>query len=323
MKTKKLLPILAAAIIGATALSGCTSGDSKITFSNNWLKSNINPQESLTETLAYDVSFEKGTGYDSLSYDFDYQNGVYTTTLTQRSDGKLEYTTKLTVDVVYTLENGESKTVQDVVETYVFFADANNGLTPIKSTKSIVSNTPKKLNSDVTSVSSCYQPVKYSITTDYTDGDGVCVVQDLIIPDGASELKAPKTYKFEMGKKLSYLDNEQLLLGLRAFDSSTTSGKVTTFNAFTSNVTQKVSVSFKSSADSTQLNVTENGEAIAGKNFNYRTATIKYNKQNSGAEQTAWVATENRCVILRLETPLPYEMGKLVYAIKTIDRIEK
>lgn len=320
MKTKKILPLLATLIIGTSAaLSGC-GGNTKIIFKNNWLKDPLNPQASLSETLSYDVTFEKNAGMNTISYAFDYQNGKFVSTLTQRSDGQFEYTTKLTIDVVYTL-GGESQTKQDEVTTYVHFENANNGLKPIKSSKTILSHTPRNITGEVVKIDTCYEKAHYSMETNYADGKGVCVLQNLIIPQGADKVSEPEIYNFEMGEKVSYLDNEQLLIGLRAFDSSTSSGKISAYSPFV-HAKQTVSVSFNSDKASTELTVSENGQESVKKPYTYRAATMKLNQGNSGAEQTAWVALGNRNMILRLETPLPFMFGSLIYTLKTIDRIE-
>ena len=319
MKMKKLLTVLAAAMLGATALSGCTAGETKLEFKNNWLKNHLNPQESLSETLTYDVTFEKSAGIDTLSYDFGYENGVYTTKLTQRSDNTFEYTTKLTIDVVYSL-GGETKTLQDIVESYVHFENASNGLTPIKSTKTILSHSPKKLTGSLSVVDDCYATEHCSMETNYADGKGVCTLQDLIIPDGAEQPAEPVTFNFSMGKKLSFLDNEQLLLALRAFDSSTTSGSVQTYTPFEKS--RKFSLSFNSEKKSAELKITDNGVTNEKRLFEYRVATLKLKASNSTPEKTAWVATEDRNVILRLETPLPFSYGKMIYSLTTIERTE-
>ena len=323
MKTKKLLSIFAATLLSATALFGCTASDTKIEFKNNWLKDPLLSQTSLTETLCYDVTFEKSAGSNTLKYAFGYENGSYTTTLTKRSTEEFDYTTKLTIDVVYSW-NGETITLQDTVETSVHFISANDGLTPIKSTKTILSHSPVNATEEVSALNKCYNTSHYSIETTYADGKGTAKIQENPdIAEGEKDYKAPKTLTFNMGKKLSYLDNEQLLLGLRAFDSSTTSGTVQSYAPFEGGM-QKISLSFNSKKQSKELNVavTENSQAKEIKLFEYRTATIALKATNSGADKTAWVATENRNVILRLEHPLPFNFGTMVYSLKSIDRTE-
>lgn len=322
MKTKKLLPILAVTL-AAAVFSGCSTGSKTVEFKNYWLKDlTAASVEQYEETLSYNVTFEKESGVDSMAYDLDYQNGSYTTTLKHYSDGKCEFTTKLTIDAVYTLEGGAPVVKQDIVETYVQFYRAQDALTPIKSTKTIHSHTPKNIAEDVDSVEECFLEAWYSIETNYAEGEGVCVTQDLIPPEGSDQLSDPETFDFSMGKKYSYLDNEQLLIGLRAMSTSTSSATVKTFSPFAETV-QKISVSFDSDEASTTLDVTENGTLSAKKPFTYRAAELSISATNSGATQTVWIATEkSRNVMLRLETPLSFNLGTLVYSLNSIDRAE-
>ena len=323
MKTKKLLPMLATLVIGATAaLSGCTAGDTTIEFKNNWLKNHLTPQDALTETLKYDVKFEKSAGYEGFAYDYEYKNGEYVTTLTQFSNDQFEYTTKLTIDVTYSNANGESATVQDVVESSVLFQTASKGLTPIQSSKTILSHFPMNITKQGKALKDCYQKSHYTMSTVYSDGKGVCTLQNLT-PNADGALSEPEKTNVSMGKKLSYLDNEQLLLALRAFDTSTTSGNVNAYSPFTK-ATQKIGISFTGEEEaSAQLSISENGAEATQKKFKYRKATLSIKAANSGQSQTAWVATENRNVILRLETPYSFNHGTLVYTLKSIDRIEQ
>lgn len=323
MKNKKLLSFLAVTL-SAVAFSGCTSGSKTVEFKNYWLKDSLATSvEQYEETLVYNVTFKKDSGLDSMSYDLDYQNGSYTTTLKHYSDGKCEFTTKLTVDVVFTVKDGESVFKRDSVETYVQFYRAQDSLTPIKSTKTLHSLTPLNATKSVSSAEDCFLETWYSMKTDYADGKGVCVYQNLIpVNENSGELAEPKTYNFSMSEKYSYLDNEQLLVGLRAMSTSTTSATVKTFSPFVKAL-QQVSVSFNSKEESATIDVTENGTAISQKPFTYRIAEMVIKAQNPGATQTVWIANEkNRNVMLHLETPLSFGIGSLVYDLTSIDRAE-
>ena len=156
------------------------------------------------------------------------------------------------------------------------------------------------------------------MSTVYAEGKGVCTYQDLLVENGQ-----PEVMNVNIGEKLSYIDNEQLLVALRAFDASTTSGNVNVFSPFVKG-TQKIGISFGSEEEaSAQLTISENGGEAATKTFKYRKATLEIKATNAGQKQTAWVALDNRHVILRLETPYSFNHGKLVYTLKTIDRTEK
>ncbi len=322
MKTKKLLPIFATMLVGATAaLSGCTAGNNAIAFKHYWLKNPISPQKSFTETLKYDVKFEKAAGYDDLSYRYEYTDGEYVTTLTQFSNDQFEYTTKLTINVTFSSDRaGEVLVMQDVVESSVLFQTANKDLAPIQSSKTVLSHFPMNITGSA-ALQDCYLKSNYTLSTVYAEGKGVCTYQDLI-PDADGKVSEAKILNVDLGKKLTYLDNEQLLLAMRAFDPTVNSGNVHSFSPFT-RTTQKVAYSFKAEEEaSAELAIAENGAEATKKKFKYRVATLSLKEANSGQAQTAWVATENRNLILRLETPFSFNHGKLVYTLNSIDRIE-
>lgn len=322
MKTKKLLPILATLVVGATAaLSGCTAGNTTIEFKNYWLKNHLTPQNSFTETLKYDVKFEKAAGYDDISYNYEYTDGEYVATLTQFSNDQFEYKTKLTVNVTFSPKGaGESISVTDIVESSVLFQTASKHLAPIQSSKTVLSHFPMNITKDA-ELEDCYRKFNYTVSTSYTEGKGVCTYQDLI-PEENGAVSEPKILKVDMGEKLTYLDNEQLLLAMRAFDPTVNSGNVHSYSPY-AKTTQKIAYSFKAEEEaSAELSIAENGAEATKKKFKYRVATLSIKAANSGQAQTAWVATENRNLILRLETPFSFNHGKLVYTLKSIDRIE-
>ena len=66
------------------------------------------------------------------------------------------------------------------------------------------------------------------------------------------------------------------------------------------------------------------------KTIDYRSVTMKLSSSNPGATQTAYIATydnaemnTHRNVMLKLETPLAYNLGTLVYSLKSINRIKQ
>ena len=120
---------------------------------------------------------------------------------------------------------------------------------------------------------------------------------------------------------MGYLDNEQLIFALRAMAAKTSSAKLQVYSPFAEAV-QKVGITFNAeeSAEFTFLkNGTEETKALT-----YRPASIVLDEKNPGATQTAWVAkttdstkNEYRNVVLKLETPLSYGLGSLIYTLKS------
>ena len=71
-----------------------------------------------------------------------------------------------------------------------------------------------------------------------------------------------------------------------------------------------------------------NGEQVK-KAISYRAATVTIEANNPGPSQTIWIASSaesqnnaNRNIMLRMENPYSYNMGKMVYNLKSITRAE-
>ncbi len=314
MKSKKFLSILALAL-AFTSLAGCTQGDQTVDFIPYWEDNYIaGGGQAFTEELTYAVTYEKGESTSLVGYTLSYGNGTYTTKL-QSNGTQYEYTTTLQASVTYTV--GESsKTVDELVTSSVTFESAKNGLKPVKSEKRIKGSTPAN-TSEPTKAEDCFFTVDYKIQTVYGDSNQCTVTKN---PDG--ENKAEKTYKIKKDGKLSYLDNEQLPLALRAISPSVTSAKIQTYSPF-SVATQTASVTFGEEEETMhKLTVSLNGEEPTEKNFTYRIAQMSLATKPTGVTSRIWVSTkaEDRNLILQMYTPLSYSLGELVYTLKSIDR---
>ena len=316
MKSKKIISLLACAL-SALSLTACT-GDTAAELKNYWEKDVLAPQPILTETLTYAVSFKAESGMNQIGYAFDYANGLYTTVLNKKTDGTYEYTTSLTIDITYTLDGQTPVTKQDTVTSYVHFQDANNDLRPISSNKTIHCHTPLSTSQPET-IEDCYLEVYYELSTAYENGKGTSTTVNKLNADKT------ETKSFSLGEKLTYLDNEQLFLALRAISEDTNSVKFNTYAPF-EKALQKTSVSFaKKDEESVKFNISENGAEASEKTYQYRQATMQLAQDPPGAAKTVWLAlnqTRNRNVILRIETPLSYAFGSLVYELKSITRAD-
>ena len=124
-------------------------------------------------------------------------------------------------------------------------------------------------------------------------------------------------------------------MALRCISMSVDSAKVKVYSPF-NDETQKIKLSFDDEEDDSMevsyFDYTANPAATekVKKAFNYRSVTMKLSSSNPGATQTAYIATydnpemnTNRNVMLKLETPLAYSLGKLVYSLKSINRIKQ
>lgn len=315
MKNKTLLAVTSVLLAG-TLLAAC-SGSNKISFKNYWFKDAEVPQGT-TETLVYDVTFEKGTGLSDDSYSLAYTNGTYKTTfsLAEKDGVKIyRYETELSIDVTYSY-GSESETLSDYVKSWVEFERSTN-LRPIASHKEYVSHSPV---SGATSVADSYTKYHYSIDTTYTSGaqSGQAVVTDL-------ETQKTQTNSFEYEDKYTYLDNEQLLLAMRGLYQSASSTNPFYIYDYGKKSVQTISAAFGSKQEGSTFAFTKNGAAFNGV-VDYFPLELSLETENPGATQTLWLAeTEDsrdntfRNVIVKLETPLSYNLGSLVYTLKSAD----
>ena len=327
MKAKKLIPILAI-MLSLSSFASCTAGNQTLELAAYW-GTNKTPDVTYTEELEYDVTFTKGDGLKTVGYDLNYLNGKYKTKLEQKQDKTYEYTTELTIDVLYTLDGQDPVTKQDKTTTKVQFEATTDNLQPIYSEKTIVCYSPL-LASDPEKVEDCYfggKAIEYSIITNYTeDGKGTTVKTNLADQE-VEELS------FKQGSKYTFFDNEQLPFALRAISADVTTAKIKTYSAFAED-TQTVAISFSEEADSAltleNLIININNDNPDGNkktaSYSYREASMKIdsNGSNSGVTRTLYLTTKekDRNMILKMETPLSYSLGTLTYTLTSIMRTE-
>lgn len=323
MKAKKLIPLLVL-MIGFSAFGGCTNADQKISFSNYWNQDSTATAEAINETLTYDVTFDAATA-SLVDYKLNYTDGKYTTNLVSATeDGKTVYTykTELKITAHYDL-NGAVYSSTDVVTSTVKFFAGEYGLQPISSEKEIKASSP---TASYATLEDCYLVYHYALKVDYNaDGSaGTSTVTQYSLTDpSAQPISKEKNFDIDQ-KKFSYLDNEQLLFALRGVKNSTTSAKFLVYSPFIAAV-QKVSCSFSTEA-SAEFSFHKNGsEEKVKSTITYRPVKVVLDEQNPGATQTAWIAktttptnNTNRNVMLRLETPLSYGLGTMIYTLNSV-----
>ena len=324
MKAKKLLPLLAL-VMGLSAFGGCTNADQKINFGNFWNSNVLDTSEKINETLVYDVAFE-ASEVSLVDYKVNYTDGKYTTNLvstTENNKTVYVYKTQLNITAHYTLGE-ETKSCTDSVTSTVKFLSGEYGLQPISSEKEIIGTAPVAITP--TKAEGCYTQFHYTVKTTYNDdcSEGSSTVTWLPL-EGQEGNAEPTDNTFEIEqKKFSYLDNEQLLLALRGIRNSTTSAKALVYSPFVEAV-QKVSLTYAAD-ESKEFSFFKNGSAEAVKStITYRPVSIVLDENNPGATQKAWIAkpvdtsvNTNRNVMLRLETPLSYGLGTLVYTLSSV-----
>ena len=314
---KKLLSAIALALC-TTTLTACAGVNSKVTFKEFWLEDvGIAPNastETVLEELAYDVTFKKDLGLDE-NYTVNYQKGEYTTKLTL-NQGVYRYETSLSIDVTYTVGD-KSETMKDSVVSWVEFKK-NAKLQPIKSHKEIVCHSPA--NGGGSKIEDCYAEYDYTVDTTYNE-NGLGGKSVIVNNDGENKTD-PQEQTFTIEDKYTCLDNEQLLFALRGLSQSTSTASVSVYAPF-SGVVQAINLSYSSLEKGTEFSFEKNDVSIK-QVINYYPVSVKINAQLPGATQTVWIAETTdahsntfRNVILQLETPLSYNLGSLIYKLKS------
>ena len=310
---KKILSAIALTLCAAT-LTACAGTSEKVTFKEYWLEdANVTPATVL-ETLEYDVTFKKSAGLNE-SYTVDYKNGVYTTKLTL-NDGVYRYETSLNIDVTYTVGE-KSVTKNDSILSWVEFKKTAK-LQPIKSHKEIACHSPANGGS---TIETCFVASDYTVETTYNENG---LGGKSVIVDNATKASQESTFTVE--DKYTCLDNEQLLFALRGLTQSTITASLSVYAPF-SGVVQSIDLTYSSLKKGTEF-VFQKGESQVKQAINYYPVSMKINAQLPGATQTVWIAeTTNaqsntfRNVILQLETPLSYNLGTLIYKLKSANFI--
>ena len=322
MKGKKLISILAL-VVGLSTFGSCTNADQKVNFGNFWNTSVLDLNAAINETLEYNVNFEASTS-SLVEYQINYKDGKYTTSLISEKDesGKTVYVykTQLNITAQYTL-NGETAERKDSVTSTVKFFAGEYGLQPIYSEKDVNASSPTA--STGATAKECYQQYHYTTKVVYNE-DCSAGTSTVTYHPTEGDPKAEEN-GFEIDKeKFSYLDNEQVLFALRGVRTSTSSAKVLVYSPFVETV-QKVSWSF-TEEKSDEFSFFKNGSAEkVTSTITYRPVSVVLDEKNPGATQTVWIAkpgdtanNTNRNVMLRLETPLSYGLGSLVYTLNSV-----
>ena len=304
-----------ALLLAASCLTACANTNQKVVFSSNWQSDNIVSINDLTETLEYEITFEKAT---SIDYQIDYTNGKYTTLLKTEQLGErtiYSYETTLTIDVTYEYQE-ESVSFSDRVYSLVKFEKADKSLRPISSHKEVFSHSPEK---SPQSLESCYRLLDYVV--DVTYNENYSGASTLALKDGAETKDYQNSFQMDT-EKFTCLDNEQLLFALRGVNPSLSSSLK--FNVYNPAVemTQSVSATFASET-AADFTFARNGETKQ-RTISYFPVSVVLNEKNSGATQKVWIAKNTniqnntyRNVILKMEMPVYYSLGTLVYTLKS------
>lgn len=310
---KKKLISLASVFMTAAILTAC-SADVSTSFAANWYANpaatNVLPDT--RETLVYDVSMPADTRANN-SYYAEYTNGTYKTTLTDEN-GLYYYKTELTVDVQYFVGDEKSEKFTDTTVSEVRFKSTQYGLQPVSSAKTVNNHSPNSLSPKFAETSYKHYHYKTSITYNDECTQGLFTYDDLLSETDKVEVLEKK---FSISSKQSYLDNEQLLFGVRGITSSAAQNISVGLTTSKKATVSTVNVS-RASEENATLKFALNGEAASDKAVAYYPYSLKISSDNPGSTRIVWVASEAkyRGVIYRIEDPVSFSLGTLVYTLK-------
>lgn len=315
---KKIFILTALILTAALALAGCSGGTPSLTLETTWGKN-------FTETAGYEITFEESDDESPTGATFKFTSGEYNVVFNSvKEENSTTYELKTTTKVsgVYTY-NGEEKPFEDSIETLARFKGVTQySLFPTYSEKTVKST-------GMVENKGRYELKSYDIktSTEYDADKKTAKVSlhsknpetgEYNLPVG--ELDTARTFK-KLGKT-SYFDNETILYVIRAMSlKEGFTASFRTIDALSQNLTELgVAVAEKNSLTEESFNV--NGES---KNVNVLKVSIGINSTMAGAGFEGFYAqsAENqdgaRRMLYRLKSPMPYNLGTLVYTLKTYE----
>ncbi len=338
MKKKALTATLCLAVAATTVFASCSAGNTQLQFASNWFSDTSASAEMSdldSETLEYGITFSAGNGMNEGKYDIKYcvdesgaaKAGSYTTVLThQKTAEPPAYTLTATceIPVLYTYK-GESKHFVNKMESTVVFMKANSKLQPLSSKKKVTSYSPSI--GSVDSIDDCYTLYDYSAEIVYNEDGGSA--KSITVTDNQGNFwkkDAPDSFSIDRSK-YTYLDNEQLFFALRGLSNSAmkTTSYVNSYNLSLRRVCNLV-LSAKEQGNTTDFKDTLIGGTPVGADtpIPYNAVTLALNEKNQGPAMEIWYAQKvdvaantYRNVMLKLKENLAYNMGSLVYTLKS------
>lgn len=313
-------PLFGCLALGALFfLSGC-GGMQPLAFNAAWYANTSfgSRLDGVSETLEYAVSTHEATGDYSVSYE-----GTYTTRLTtelkELPSGRRRvyaYSTELKVSARFKLGGASSAPFEDSVSTTAYFLPVSDGLRPLESMRKVVSHVPVEAPYALEE-NAGYTVQNYTVETKYvSDASGRVSGATLILTE---EGKSPETREISVPSSGTFLDNEMLLFALRGLDFSSA------FSLRTLDFTGKggiCTVSAALPADvEEEVNFEYDGTQATGKIGAKRLSLAASSGLRGGRRELVYAALTSaqnntyRNALLRMETPIVYNLGTMVYTL--------
>ena len=336
MKKKRIAGLLLLAPLAL--LTACGGGNNGLALTANWHK-NTGTRDNITgteEALEYAVTFVKST--DTGAFTLDYEDGTYTTRLSAVTEPPLSdkqiyrYETELKISVTFTLNGVKSETYEDSGKTKSYFMTVADTLRPIKCEKEVVSTTPLSTSSSPRDkLEDNFTTFRYKTETTYNEGLSSATIvttayttektesEDSTVTETEKESVSEKTVK--LSGSYTYFDNDQILFALRGLDMTAAS----TFKTIDPQTRLEVKAGMSSAPSA--ISYTPSflmGETTVDQPIDAYQVRIGYNTSNPGQGQTLVYAKKSedannnvyRNVLLRMEVPIVYQHGTLVYNLK-------
>lgn len=322
MNLKKMIATLAvAACLCATACSQPQPSSFNATWRKIALDANETVEFSGAETAEYELSFEKGS---NTYYSVNYTNGSYVTSLSSH-EGKYLYETTLKADVQYDHKGEKTSVFHDEITSSVLFESTQKGLAPVRSEKRFAVHVPYQ--AAPASLGSCYSEYYYVVKTDYATN--VCSTDyftDATFATPHATFRSTQS-TFKNDGKYSLVDNEELYVATRALKGSGTN-TLYVYNTAATKL-QKVQVT-ANSKKSTEFTFEIVGREATTHTISYIPYSIAIKEDNPGEPHELWIAettettnNEYRNVLLKIKTPLTYNLGSLIFNLKKVSFLDE
>lgn len=325
MKIKRLAGLITLAPL---ALMCACSSTQALNFSANWYPQTdtlSTVRTGVSEVLTYSMSFTPDAG---ASLVLDYQNGVYTTTLSgetydagERNLNVYHLHTELSVNVSFSLNGVTAGPFEDSVVSDVYFLSVVDGLRPIESTKVIHSTTPLTSNPSSLQKDIAYHTFDLAYQIKYDDALEKAYMKVDYLDTDADDNNAPT--EINIKGKGTFLDNEQILFAMRGLNMTAASFR--TVDTAAQKLQSAALTGISAPTDYTANFAVGDGEATE-RTLSAYSATLSYQGNNPGqAQELTYASVTNpnnnewRSVLLRMEVPLLQAVGKMTYTLIRAD----
>lgn len=299
------------------------------------------------EKIRYDVTYD-GTGASNSTYAVEYRNGSYTTEFyaveydwkkTGVPEGyaveavEKEYVyclkTELTIEVRYALKNSEqtSDWYSDHIISESYFRSADDNLQPVYSKRDVVSHSPRTFNAGSLEKSMTVYDALYKNYYNF-----YCTEVTTYSTDRTEENAQPQTTRTGKLNKTanSLFDNYSLYTVLRSMNLTADRQSISIYDPSNGgvedyNIVHSDAALAENEAITAVGILRDNGLYAADEELSTVAAVVTYGGELPGTEQTAWYAAiknadnnVSRSVMLKLEIPLSYALGKLNVTIAEI-----